>query len=72
MSELTEPGQALVDNGCYFEFSHSMTTGRNAASTEITFGPALARDIGCTTGTLDLLLTRQFRPDQTKHGLVVS
>lgn len=68
MFQLTEPGEALVDSGFYFEYGQSTTTGRNAAANEVTFGPALAKDIGRTTHTLDLFLTRQLGPDQTDHG----
>ena len=53
----------------YFEYGQSLPTGRNAAANEITFGPAIAKDIGRTVHTLDLFLTRQLGPDQTNHGL---
>ncbi|MGD0106187.1 MAG: hypothetical protein ABSC06_19420 [Rhodopila sp.] len=69
MFQLTEPGEALVDSGFYFEYGQSTTTGRNAAANEITFGPALAKDFGRFVHTLDLFLTKQLGPDQTNHGL---
>jgi hypothetical protein len=69
MFQLTEPGEYLVDSGFYFEYGQSTTSGRNAAANEVTFGPALAKDIGRTTHTLDLFVTRQLGPDQTNHGL---
>jgi hypothetical protein len=69
MFQLTEPGEYLVDTGFYFEYGQSLPTGRNAAANEITFGPAIAKDIGRTVHTLDLFLTRQLGPDQTNHGL---
>lgn len=72
MFQLTEPGEYFLDTGFYFEYGQSTTTGRNAASNEATFGPAIAKDIGRFTHTLDLFLTRQFGPDQTSHGLEVT
>lgn len=72
MFQLTEPGEYMVDTGFYFEYGQSVTIGHNAAANEITFGPAIARDIGRTTHTLDLFVTRQLGPDQTNHGLDVS
>ena len=69
MFQLTEPGEYMLDTGFYFEYGQSLTTGRNAAANEITFGPAIAKDIGRTTHTLNLFLTRQLGPDQTSQGL---
>jgi hypothetical protein len=69
MFQLTEPGEYLLDTGFYFEYGRSTTTGRNAAANEVTFGPAIAKDIGRTTHTLDLFVTRQLGPDQTSQGL---
>lgn len=69
MFQLTEPGEYLVDTGFYFEYGQSLTSGRNAAANEVTFGPAIAKDFGRTVHTLDLFLTRQLGPDQTSHGL---
>lgn len=69
MMQLTEPGEAFVDTGFYFEYGQSTTTGRYAAANELTFGPVLAKQIGRTVHTLNLFLTRQFGPDQTSHGL---
>ncbi|HEY4044883.1 MAG TPA: hypothetical protein VGM32_23970 [Rhodopila sp.] len=72
MFQLTEPGEYLLDTGFYFEYGQSVTTGRNAAANEITFGPAIAKDIGRTTHMLNLFLTRQLGPDQTSQGLDVT
>jgi hypothetical protein len=69
MVQLTEPGEALLDTGFYFEYGQSTTTGRNAAANEVTFGPVIAKDIGRTVHTLNLFLTQQIGPDQTSHGL---
>jgi hypothetical protein len=69
MFQLTEPGEAFVDTGFYFEYGQSTTTGRNAASNEITFGPVIAKQIGRTVSTVNLFLTRQLGPDQTSQGL---
>jgi hypothetical protein len=67
--ELTEPGEAFVDSGFYFEYGQSVTRGRAAGANEITFGPLLAKDIGRTTHTVNLFLTRLLGPDQDTHGL---
>ena len=67
--QLTEPGEAFADFGFYFEYGQSLTKGRNAAANEVTFGPLIAKDIGRTTHTLNLLLTRLLGPDQTTHGM---
>jgi hypothetical protein len=69
MIELTEPGERFADLGFYFEYGQSTTTGHNAAANEITFGPVIAKDIGRTTHTMNLFLTRQLGPDQTSQGL---
>jgi hypothetical protein len=69
MIQLTEPGEQFADFGFYFEYAQSTTTGRNAASNELTFGPVIAKDIGRTTHTMNLFFTRQLGPDQTSHGL---
>jgi hypothetical protein len=70
--QLTEPGEALLDTGFYFEYGQSTTRGPAAAANEITFGPVIAKDIGRTVHTLNLFLTRQLGPDQTSHGLDLS
>jgi hypothetical protein len=67
--QLTEPGEYPVDLGFYVEYGQSLTRGRNAGANEVTFGPLFAKDIGRTTHTLNLLLTRQFGPDETSQGL---
>ena len=46
-----------------------MTHGSAASSNQITFGPVIAKDIGRTTHTINLFLTRQLGPDQTTSGL---
>jgi hypothetical protein len=72
MFQLTEPGEYFLDTGFYFEYGQSTTIGRNAAANEITFGPVVAKDVGRTTHTLNLFLTRQLGPDQTSQGLDLS
>ncbi len=67
--QLTEPGEYFADLGFYIEYGQSATRGRNAAANEVTFGPLIAKDIGRTTHTLNLYLTRQLGPDQESHGL---
>ena len=69
MFALTEPGEYWADVGFYAEYGQSMTRGRHAGSNEITFGPAISKDIGRTTNTINLFLTRQLGPDQTSQGL---
>lgn len=65
----TEPGEYWADVALYVEYGQSLTTGHNAMANEITFGPAIAKDIGRTTTTLNLFLTRQLGPDQTSQAL---
>jgi len=67
--ELTEPGEYFADFGFYIEYGQSTTHGSAAASNELTFGPLIAKDIGPTTHTVNLFLTREVGPDQTTHGL---
>jgi hypothetical protein len=65
----TEPGQYFADLGFYFEYGQSLPSRRNASANEITFGPLIAKDIGRTTHTINLFVTRQLGPDQTSQGL---
>jgi hypothetical protein len=67
--QLTEPGEAFADLGLYAEYGQTLTTGRHAGPNEITFGPLIAKDIGRTTHTVNLFLTRGFGPDQDAPGL---
>ncbi|HEY1930862.1 MAG TPA: hypothetical protein VGG99_02530 [Acetobacteraceae bacterium] len=69
MFQLTEPGEDFFDTGFYFEYGQSTTHGQYAASNEMTFGPAIGKDIGRTTNIINLFLTRQLGPDQTTHGM---
>jgi hypothetical protein len=66
---LTNPGQYWADVGIYAEYGQTAARGKYAGSNELTFGPAIAKDVGHTTTTINLFLTRQFGPDQTNHGL---
>ena len=67
--QLTEPGEAIADFGFYIEYGQSLTRGRNAAANQVTFGPLIAKDIGRTTHTLNLFVSRQLGPDQDSQGL---
>jgi hypothetical protein len=69
MFQLTEPGQYFADFGFYVEYGQSLTSGRHAGPNEVTFGPLIAKDIGRTTTTVNLFLTRQLGPNQDTHGL---
>jgi hypothetical protein len=69
MFQLTEPGQYFADFGLYVEYGQSLTRGRYASSNQVTFGPLIAKDIGRTTNTLNLLLSRQLGPNQTSQRL---
>jgi hypothetical protein len=67
--ELTQPGEYFADYGFYFEYGQSTTGHAHAASNQATFGPLIAKDIGHTTETVNLLVTREFGPDQDTQGL---
>jgi len=69
MFQLTEPGEYWADYGFYAEYGQSMTRKPHAGSNQVTFGPAIAKDIGHTTTTVNLFLTRELGPDQSTHGL---
>jgi len=69
MFQFTEPGEYFADLGFYIEYGQSTTRGAAAAANEVTFGPVIAKDIGRTTHTINLFLTRQLGPDQTSQGL---
>jgi hypothetical protein len=67
--QLTEPGAAFADFGFYVEYGQSLTTGRHAGPNQVTFGPLIAKDIGRTTHTVNLFLTRELGPNQSTQGL---
>ncbi len=67
--QLTEQGEYWADWGFYAEYGQSMPRGHNALANEVTFGPVVAKDIGPTTNTINLFLTRQLGPDQISQGL---
>jgi hypothetical protein len=69
MVQLTEPGEALLDTGFYFEYGQSLTRGANAGPNQITFGPVMAKEIGRTIHTVNLFFTQTLGPDQITHGL---
>jgi hypothetical protein len=70
--QLTEPGRYFADLGFYVEYGQSLTTGRHAGPNQVTFGPLIAKDIGQTTHTVNLFLTRELGPNQDTHGLEFS
>lgn len=72
MFQLTEPGEDFFDTGFYVEYGQSLTRGAAASANEVTFGPAIGKDIGRTTNIINLFFTRQLGPDQTSHGLEFS
>ena len=67
--QLTEPGKYFADLGFYVEYGQSLTTGRHAGPNQLTFGPLIGMDIGRTTQTVNLFLTRELGPNQDTHGL---
>ncbi|MEA2789735.1 MAG: hypothetical protein QOG73_2141 [Acetobacteraceae bacterium] len=67
--QLTEPGQYFADFGFYVEYGQSLTSGRHAGPNELTFGPLIAKDIGRTTTTVNLFLTRELGPNQDTQGV---
>ncbi len=69
MFQLAEPGEYWADPGFYIEYGQSLTRGRHASANEITFGPAVSKDIGKTTNSINLFFTRLLGPDQTTQGL---
>lgn len=62
---LTEPGEYWADLGFYFEYGLSTQDhGADAAM----FGPLIQKDIGRTTQTLNLFLTKTIGPNSDAHG----
>lgn len=68
MVQLTEPGEEFADLGFYIEYCQSLKRGVHAGPNQVIFGPVIAKDIGRTTHTLNLFLSREFGPDQDTHG----
>ncbi len=64
----TEPGQYWADLGFYIEYGQSMTSGPHAGPNQVTFGPLIQKDIGRTTHTVNLFVSRELGPDQDTHG----
>jgi len=67
--KFTEQGENFADLAMYVEYGQTLTTGKNAGANEITFGPLFQKEIGRTTHTVNLFLTRELGPDQDTHGL---
>lgn len=72
MIQVTEPGAAFFDTGVYFEYSQSLTSGQFKGSNQVTFGPVVAKEIGRTIHTANLLFTRTVGPNQTTRDLDMS
>ena len=67
---LTEPGEAFADFGFYVEYGQSLALAGTPAPMQLTFGPLIAKDIGRTTTTVNLFLTRELGPDQTHRAWI--
>ena len=70
--ELSRPGENFVDASLYVEYGQTVMRSNTSGANEFTIGPAIGKDIGPTTHTLNLFVTRLLGPDQTKTGLDVS
>jgi hypothetical protein len=70
--ELSRPGEAFVDASLYVEYGQTVMHSNASGANEFTIGPAIGKDIGPTTHTLNLFVTRLLGPDQNKPGLDVS
>jgi hypothetical protein len=64
-----EQGQYFADFALYAEYGQSLGTGKHVGPNQVTFGPIIAKDIGRTTSTVNLFLTRQLGPNQETHEL---
>jgi hypothetical protein len=67
--ELTEPGDDFVDAGVYLEYGQTVMHSNVQGSNEVTVGPTIGKDIGRTTHTVNLFVTRLLGPDVNSHGL---
>lgn len=66
---LTEPGENWADYGLYWEYAHATLHGQADA---MLFGPLIQKDVGRTTHTLNLFLSKQIGSDQDNHGWATS
>jgi len=64
--QVTETDEGWVDFGLYAEYSHSSLKGM---ADDILFGPLFEKDIGRTTQTLNLFLSKGIGANQDSHGL---
>jgi hypothetical protein len=62
---LTEPGENWADFGMYAEYA--LSTLRTDPDT-VTAGPLIEKDIGRTTETVNLFLTKEIGANQDSHG----
>ena len=67
--ELTDPGEYFVDAGVYFEYGQTVMRSNAGSANEVTLGPTIGKDIGNTTHTVNLFVTRLLGPDQNVRGL---
>lgn len=67
--ELSKPGEDFVDAGLYLEYGQTVRRSNISGANEFTFGPAIGKDIGNTTHTVNLFFTKLLGPDQTSRGL---
>ncbi len=67
--ELVEPGSAFIDTSVYVEYGQTVMRSHAAGANEFTIGPAIGKDVGPTTHTLNLFVTRLLGPDQGSPGL---
>lgn len=63
---LTESGEGWVDLGFYAEYARSTLHG---IADGILLGPLLQKDVGRTTHTLNLFLSKQIGANQDNHGV---
>ncbi|HUI18667.1 MAG TPA: hypothetical protein VL244_13445 [Alphaproteobacteria bacterium] len=63
---LTEPGEYWADLGLYWEYSYSLLRG---TPDDTLFGPLIQKDIGHTTHTLNLFLSKEIGPNQDVRGV---
>jgi hypothetical protein len=64
-----QQGENFADLALYVEYGQTLTTGKHAGPNELTFGPLIQKDIGRTTHTVNLFLTRELGPGQDTQGL---
>jgi hypothetical protein len=61
----TESGEGWVDVGFYAEYAFGL---RRGSADALEFGPLFQKDVGRTTHTLNLFLTKEIGSAQEDHG----